>query len=60
MTRAEPVLGSQLVIIMTMPCTSMAPAMAQRYHGSGELAARAVCLSSLLSIATLPLIALLL
>ena len=57
---ANPLVVSVTLIIMAMPSPAVASAIAERYDGCRELAARAVCLSSLLCIATLPLISLLL
>lgn len=57
---ANPMVSRVILVVMAMPCASVTTAMAQRYRGSTELAARSGCLSSLLCIATLPLISLLL
>lgn len=56
----NPLVVSVLLVIAAMPSPAVASAMAERYDGCRELAARAVCLSSLLCIVTLPLISLLL
>ena len=56
----NPLVTCVTLIIMAMPSASVATAMAQRYGSCTELAARSVCLSSLLCMVTLPLIALLL
>lgn len=56
----NPLITSVILIIMSMPSAAVVTAMAQRYESDRELAARMVCLSSLLCMVTLPLIALLL
>ena len=56
----NPLVGQVILVIMAMPSASVTTALAQRYQGSTDLAARAVCLSALLSILTLPLMAALL
>lgn len=56
----NPLVTCVTLVIMAMPSASVATAMAQRYGSSTELAARLVCLSSLLCMVTLPLVAMLL
>lgn len=57
---SNPLITCVILIIMAMPSAAVVTAMAQRYGSCQELAARIVCLSSLLCMVTLPLIALLL
>ena len=57
---ANPLVGQVILVIMSMPSAAVTTALAQRYQGSEELAARSVCLSALLCTVTLPLISLLL
>ena len=57
---SNPLLRPVILVIMAMPSAAVATAMAQRYGSDRELAARNVCLSSLLCMVTLPLMALLL
>ena len=57
---SNPLVSCVILIIMAMPSASIGTAMAERYGSSRDLAARIVCLSSLLCIITLPLISLLL
>ena len=56
----NPLVPCVTLVIGAMPSASVCTAMAQRYGSCTELAARGVCLSSLLCMITLPLIALLL
>lgn len=57
---SAPLVTSVLLVVASMPCPSVASALAEQYDGCRELAARAVCLSSLLCIISIPLVSLLL
>ena len=57
---SNPVVFGLSVIIMAMPAPAIASILAEQYDSGKELASRTVFLSSLLSMATIPLIALLL
>ena len=48
------------LVIMSMPCAAIAVVLGEEHHGCTQLGARAIFLSSLACMATLPLIALLL
>ena len=56
----DPLVRSVILVVMAMPSSAVAPAMAQRYGSCVALAARAVCLSSMLCVVTIPLFVLLL
>ena len=56
----NPLITCVMLMIMSMPSAAVSTALTERYGGDRELAARSVCLSSLLCMVTLPLIALLL
>ena len=49
-----------MLVIMAMPCAAIAVVLGEEYHGCTQLGARAVFLSSLTCMATIPLITLLL
>lgn len=53
------ILAGVVTVTMAMPCPSLSMILAQQYGGDVELAARAIFLSSLCSIVTIPLMMLL-
>ena len=56
----NPLVAGVTMIILAMPAPAAATILGQQYRGNADLAARTVFFSSLLCIATLPLVALLL
>lgn len=57
---SNPLVVGVTLIIMSMPCAAIAVVLGEEHHGCTQLGARAIFLSSLACMATLPLIALLL
>ena len=57
---SNPLVVGVALVIMAMPSAAASVVMGEQYGGCTQLGARAVCLSSLLCVVTIPLIGLLL
>lgn len=56
----NPLIGPVLTIIMAMPAASITTVLAETYHGNRDLAAKIIFVTSLFSMISMPLIAMLL